>query len=72
MDSEVAARVGSTVVCLAQMLEPSDCHAFDRCPSSAGQSTNTYVHHCNTYVHHWTCGMGNCGPAQSAVGHVEL
>ena len=65
MDSEVAARVGSTVVCLAQMLEPSDCHAFDRCPSSAGQSTNTYVHH-------WTCGMGNCGPAQSAVDHVEL
>lgn len=61
MDSEVAARVGSTVV----WLEPSDCHAFDRCPSSAGQSTNTYVHH-------WTCGMGNCGPAQSAVGHVEL
>ena len=55
MDSEVAARVGSTVVCLAQMLEPSDCHAFDRCPSSAGQSTNTYVHH-------WTCGMGNYRP----------
>ena len=40
-------------------------NAFYGCPSSDGQSTNTYVHH-------WTCGKGNCGPTQSAVGHVEL
>jgi len=64
MDSEVAAGAPLWFVAL-RCSSLVITNAFYRCPSSAGQSTNTYVHH-------WTCGMGNCGPAQSAVGHVEL